>query len=209
MTGLPLMLLQERLDVAFRLHPQSRTLADLRADGSILEAEAEALQQARRIITPHTEIAALYLEKSVLIDWAIPAVGTQIQSVKCRGVKLVFPSASVGRKGAYELRTAMNGLNAELMILGPTLEGTDFWSGVRVCEPSAGEVWFQNGAAVVLPAFVEHKPRRLLEAVAWGVPVIASSACGLRNIKGVTIVEAGDIDALRSEIEKAIAVGRK
>jgi hypothetical protein len=208
MTGLPLKLLQERLDVAFRLHPRSRTLADFRADESLLEAETEALEQARKIITPHTEIAALYPEKSVLIDWAIPAISTQIQSVEGRGAKLIFPSASVGRKGAYELRAAMNGLDIELMILGPTLEGTDFWSGVRVCEPPAGEDWLQNATAVVLPAFVEHKPRRLLEAVARGVPVIASPACGLGNIRGVTNVEAGDIAALRAEIENAIAVGR-
>ncbi len=208
MTGLPLKLLQERLDVAFRLHPQSRTLADFRADESLLEAETEALQQARKIITPHTEIAALYPEKSVLIDWDIPAIGAQIQSVEGRGAKLIFPSASVGRKGAYELRAAMNGLDIELMILGPILEGTDFWNGVRVCELPAGEDWLQNAAAVVLPAFVEHKPRRLLEAVARGVPVIASPACGLGNIRGVTNVEAGDIAALRAEIENAIAVGR-
>jgi glycosyltransferase involved in cell wall biosynthesis len=208
MTGLPLTLLQERLDVAFRLHPLSRTLADFRADGSLLDAETEALQQARKIITPHTEIAAIYPEKSVLIDWSIPSTSTQIQSVEGRGAKIIFPSASVGRKGAYELRAAMNGLDTELMILGPTLEGTDFWNGVRVSEPQVGVDWLQNAAAVVLPAFVEHKPRRLLEAVARGVPVIASPACGLGNIRGVTIVEAGNVDALRAEIKNAIAVGR-
>jgi hypothetical protein len=208
MTELPLTLLQERLDVAFRLHPLSRTLADFRADDSLLEAETEALQQARKIITPHTEIAAIYPEKSVLIDWTIPSTSTQIQSVEGRGAKIIFPSASVGRKGAYELRAAMNGLDTELMILGPTLEGTDFWNGVRVSEPQVGVDWLQNAAAVVLPAFVEHKPRRLLEAVARGVPVIASPACGLGNIRGVTIVEAGNVDALRAEIKNAIAVGR-
>jgi glycosyltransferase involved in cell wall biosynthesis len=94
------------------------------------------------------------------------------------------------------------------MIQGPTLEGINFWNGVGVSEPHAGEDWLQNAAAVVLPAFVENKPRRLLEAVARGVPVIASPACGLGNIRGVTNVEAGDIEALRAEIENAIAVGR-
>ena len=36
-----------------------------------------------------------------------------------------------------------------------------------------------NNSPFVLPAFVEHQPRRLLEAVAHGVPVIASKAVGL------------------------------
>ena len=57
---------------------------------------------------------------------------------------------------------------------------------------------------VVLPAFVEHQPRRLLEAVARGVPVIASKACGLGQLGGVAEVEAGDIASLRHEIEKAL-----
>jgi glycosyltransferase involved in cell wall biosynthesis len=49
----------------------------------------------------------------------------------------------------------------------------------------------------VLPAFVEHKPRRLLQAVAAGVPVIASDACGVSSVSGITTVVSGDAVALR------------
>jgi len=52
----------------------------------------------------------------------------------------------------------------------------------------------------VLPAFVEHKLRRLLQAVANRIPVIASKDCGLENIADVTSVDAGDSGRLRSEI---------
>ena len=228
MTGLPLAVLQQRLDAAFKLHPESRTLADFRADDQLLEAESEALRQARRIITPHTQIAALYPDKSVLLDWVVPE--TQMARAVAREVKLVFPAATVARKGIYELRAALQGLDIQLLTMGPLLEGKDFWDGIRVhrsCQnrlregaagqsrpPAhaggsdympAGEEWLAGATAVVLPSFVEHRPRRLLEAVARGVPVIASKACGLENVSGVTSVPAGDVESLRAEIEKIIS----
>lgn len=205
MTGLPLAVLQQRLDAAFMLHPESQTLADFRADGGLVEAEAEALRQARRIITPHPEIAALYPDKSVLIDWVLPALERHTERVAWRDAKIVFPAATVGRKGVYELREALNGLDIQLMNMGPILEGKNFWSGLRVHQSRTAEDWLACAAAVVLPAFVEHKPRRLLEAVARGVPVIASTACGLENVSGVTTVRAGDAQSLRAEIEKLLA----
>ena len=48
MTALPLARLHERLDAAFALHPESKTLADFRADEWLVRAESEALQQARK-----------------------------------------------------------------------------------------------------------------------------------------------------------------
>jgi glycosyltransferase involved in cell wall biosynthesis len=87
------------------------------------------------------------------------------------------------------------------------LEGNNFWDGLEVKPMLAGADWLRNATVVVLPAFVEHQPRRLLEAVARGVPVIASRACGLGQLDGVAEVELGDIASLRREIEKAL--GRK
>ena len=55
---------------------------------------------------------------------------------------------------------------------------------------------------VVLPAFIENKPRRLLEAVAHKIPVIASVACGLGNVTGVVNVQIGDVQALLNEIQR-------
>jgi glycosyltransferase involved in cell wall biosynthesis len=49
----------------------------------------------------------------------------------------------------------------------------------------------------VLPAWLEDQPRRLLQAVANGVPVIAADACGLDGISGVTTMPAGDVEILR------------
>jgi glycosyltransferase involved in cell wall biosynthesis len=52
--------------------------------------------------------------------------------------------------------------------------------------------WLNGVRLVVQPAIVEQAPRRLLEAIAAGVPVIATAACGLDPQPGLTIVPAGD-----------------
>jgi hypothetical protein len=202
MTALPLDVLQHRLDEAFALHPESPTLNDFRSDTALVESESSALRQARRIITPHSEIASLFPEKALLLDWSIPAVpvGHGREAVRFR--RLVFPASTAGRKGAYELRSSLVGLRAQLTITGPVLEGGNFWTGFEVERRHSEEEWLRDAAAVVLPAYIEHHPRRLLEAVAQGVPVIASTACGLSHVKGVTSVAHGDVESLRREIEK-------
>ena len=201
MTALPLTRLHERLDTAFALHPESKTLADFRADQWLVEIESEALQCAPTIITPHSEIAALYAHKVVLLDWTIPTkAGKSPTRVTSQPTKIAFPASTVGRKGAYELRAAIQGLDVQLITMGAALEGMDFWRGIPTEHRTNAEDWLEGIDAVVLPAFVEHKPRRLLEAVAHGTPVIASQACGLAHTKGVINVPVGDVDRLREEI---------
>ena len=140
----------------------------------------------------------------MLIDWAIPGLESRNGVTSCIP-RIVFPAATVARKGVYELRDALTGLDVQLAIMGPLLEGDGFWNGLRVERLTAGDAWLAGAAAAVLPAFIEHKPRRLLEAVARGVPVIASAGCGLENVSGVTTISAGDVTSLRSELEKVIS----
>jgi hypothetical protein len=203
MTGFPLAVIQKRLDAANLLHPESRTLSDFRADDWLANAETEALRQARKIISPHSEIAGLYPQKSLLIDWAIPGPESRSSVNSCKP-RIVFPAATVARKGVYELRDALTGLDVQLAIRGPILEGDNFWDGLCFERLPAGNDWLAGAAAVVLPAFIEHRPRALLEAVARGVPVIASAGCGLENVSGVTTISAGDVTSLRAELEKVI-----
>ena len=202
MTALPLARLHERLDAAFALHPESQTLADFRADEWLVRSETEALQQARRIITPHSEIAALYADKSRLLNWSVPA--TKSNRPASRSATIAFPSSTIGRKGAYELRAAIQDLDVKVVTNGAQLEGSAFWRGTTI-ENRNGD-WLDGVDVVVLPAFVEHKPRRLLEAIAGGTPVIASTACGLKHIKGVINVPVGDVETLRNEIKRVLAL---
>jgi hypothetical protein len=193
MTRLPLSVLHSRLDEALRRHPERTTLAEYRAPGDLVEAERAALDSADRIITPHREVAALFPSKTDLLEWKFP-------SVKPRpgGTRVVFPGPTVARKGAYELREAARSLNLELILLGNELEGGAFWDGIRTIR--AQDDWLRDAAVVVQPALVEDNPRALLAAIAHGVPVIATPACGLQPSPKLHLVRWGDVN----ELEKAL-----
>jgi hypothetical protein len=195
MTRLPIADLQSQLTAAHQLYPESPTLADFRADRQLLELERQALQAARQIITPHRHIAQLFPDRSILLDWQLP-----ITTPLINGRKILFPSATLGRKGAYELRTLARELNLELTVSNPCLEGQNFWDGVKV--EKLDRVSLDGVGLVILPAHVEHKPRLLLRAIACGIPVIATDACGLGEMTGLTLIPAGDVDALRSALER-------
>jgi glycosyltransferase involved in cell wall biosynthesis len=60
-----------------------------------------------------------------------------------------------------------------------------------------------GASVVVLPAHIEHAPRALLRAVAAGLPVVASTACGLAALPGVREVAAGDVEAMRTALRAA------
>jgi glycosyltransferase involved in cell wall biosynthesis len=48
-----------------------------------------------------------------------------------------------------------------------------------------------------MPAWIEHEPRLALLALASGIPVIATNACGLPNHPLLTLVPEGDAAALK------------
>ncbi|MBA3351504.1 MAG: VanW family protein [Blastocatellia bacterium] len=202
MTALPMDEIHVRLDHAQALNPASPTLGDFRARPELAAAEREALRMARKLITPHTEIAALFPRRSELLDWEIP-VASPIRRKDNDKPAIVFPASTVGRKGCYELREATRGLDVRLVLLGPLIEGAAFWDGFEIeRDPSD---WLERADLVVLPAYIEHKPRRLLLAAAIGIPVIASSACGVTGMNGIETFDAGDIGRLRHLIVTTIA----
>ncbi|HWA90418.1 MAG TPA: VanW family protein [Rhizomicrobium sp.] len=187
MQRLPMTEIQARLDDAARRHPERGSLADFRADAA---AEAEALAAAERIVTPHAGIAALFGDRAVLLDWAVP----QQRFKHAPGSRrIAFPGPTIARKGAYELRNAARALDLEIVLLGSDLEGADFWTGVRTSRDIA-----QGVAAFVQPALLEDKPRKLLAALASGIPVIATRACGIAPRAGLSLVE--DEDALTAAL---------
>jgi glycosyltransferase involved in cell wall biosynthesis len=205
MTALPMGELQRRLDRAAARRPESKTLGDFRADPALVAAEAAALERARKIVTAHADIAALFPMKAVQLDWIVPAASRSVVtfSGRPRGTKprVVFPAATLGRKGAYELRDALAGLDVVLVLAGAEHEGADFWRGIEIERRKPGPGLLAGASAVVLPALVEHNPRALLRAVAAGVPVIASRECGIPRRPGVATVPAGDAAALRAALE--------
>lgn len=197
MTAPPMHELHARLDAAARLHPGSPTLADFRAGGALLRDEAAALACARRIVTPHAGVAALFPGRAELLEWASPAPRAPRPNPGPRP-RIVFPGPTAGRKGAYELREALRGMDVEVVAMGSQLEGAGFWDGVRLAAPGAS--WMDGAGLVVLPAFVENQPRRLLAALAAGIPVVATPACGIAPREGLTLVPVGDVAALREAV---------
>jgi hypothetical protein len=218
MTRLPIANLQQTLDAAFARHPASPTLADFRAPRWLAEAERAALARARRIVTPHAEIAALFHGRAVKLPWMVPpprcsascaragAPGDHAAAARRRGV--VFPASTLARKGAYEMRQVARDLGLDLVVVARDLEHPDFWDGISIARrtfaDADGANWLHGAALVVLPAFVESSPRALLTAIAAGVPVVASTACGLAGVPGITEVPAGDIRALGDAIANAL-----
>lgn len=217
MQRLPLLELQAQLDEAHAHNPDSPTLADFRADPELVEAEAWALDDAAQIVTPHAQIAACFPGKTTILDWATPRIPGGRRGPRRPGpVRLWLPTSTVGRKGVWELREALSRAGellgpVRLWISGRELEGDRFWSGLGGRSTiERGEPRLEEIDAVVLPAWVEHQPRALLRAVAAGIPVIASSACGLGPRAGVTIVPCGDVEALRAalvELREVVEAG--
>jgi hypothetical protein len=197
MTRLPFASLQAQLDRAAERWPDTPTLADFRADPALVQAESAALAAARHWVTPHTDIARLGSTRSILLDWQQPSLPRQEA-----GNSILFPASTLARKGARDLREALSGLDLPLTLCGPLLEGDEFWKGHQV--QRAGKDWTNDAALVVLPAWVEHQPRRLLAALAAGIPVICTRSCGLPPQPGLSLIEEGDSASLRAAIRSIV-----
>ena len=200
MTRLPMDALQARLDAAFNQHPDRRSLGDFRAQGWLAETEGAALAAATRLITPHALIADLFGARAVELAWSSTKPRARSGAVHPR--RIAFPGPTVARKGAWEMREAARSLDLEVVLLGSELEGEGFWDGVRTVRST--EDWLDGVAAVVQPAVIEEQPRRLLAALAAGVPVVATKACGLRPREGLTIVPGGDAVALTAALREVV-----
>lgn len=84
-------------------------------------------------------------------------------------------------------------------------EADNFWEGFDTERGNASNGWLENADLVVLPSFVETKPRRILEAAANKIPVIASKACGVENIENIETIETGNAEELKLKIQKVLA----
>ncbi len=199
MSAPPIWVIHERLDLALSRHPDSKTLGDFRAPENLVRLERDALLGARRIFTANPDIAAFFPEKAVLLPRVVQKPQQPIRKRPERG-KIAFPASTLGRKGAFELREALRGMGVTVVLMGNELEGPGFWDGFSVERRHFSENWLDDVSVVVLPAYIENDSRKLLEAVSAGVPVIASTVCGLHGVDGVTSVEIGDVTGVKASI---------
>ncbi|WP_341887690.1 VanW family protein [Variovorax sp. YR752] len=207
-SALPMADIEQTLDAASQRWPGDATLRDFRADASLVRDEALALARAASIVTPHAAVAqamATYAPQATLqrLDWVMPQVRAA-HSARQEPPLVVFAASALARKGARELAAALQGWSCRLRVLGSPSDDARLWQGIEHIQHMN---WQGDGLAdasvVVLPAHIEHAPRALLRAVAAGVPVVASTACGLAGVPGVHEVAPGDIDALRTALQTA------
>jgi hypothetical protein len=199
MNRLPVEKLHERLDIAFKNYPESKTLNDFRAPRCLIDTENIALTKSRHIITAHTEIAGIFTHKTIKLDWTVP---DKMTLKKTAEGKILFPASALGRNGAHEMKRLASALDLSIVLLGKATESTGFWKGIAI--GFAGNNPLENICLVVYPAYVAQQPRLLLKALAAGIPVITTTASGLNPQPNLTIVPVGDYEKLKEEVIKNI-----
>ncbi len=197
----PVRELQRRLDLALQTHRQSSTLGDFRAGSPLLRAEDAALAAAARLVTPHRAMAQAAGVRGWRLDWHFPPPLVRKPSAR---PSVFFPASRLSRKGVHELSEALRALpEVELKVLGRATE-----SGP---DPLAGIDWSPAGPAdlasawvLVIPAWIEHQPRLALQALANGIPVIATTACGLPEHPLLRLLPKPDAGRLEKALRTVI-----
>ncbi|MDQ0071319.1 hypothetical protein J2W34_003113 [Variovorax boronicumulans] len=206
--ALPMAEIERRLDAAAQRWPGDATLRDFRAGAALVKAEAAALARVAAVVTPHAEVAthlAAMAPRAALfrLDWVLPAA-RDIGATRDAPPLIVFAASALARKGARELAAALQGWPCRVRVLGSPSDDAQLWRGIGSVEHMHWRGDGLNGACVVvLPAHIEHAPRALLRALAAGVPVVASGACGLAGLSGVREVAACDVEGLRAALKNA------
>jgi hypothetical protein len=203
MQQMPIASLEATLDRAAAAHLESHTLRDFRAEPWLREAETRALDEAAEIITPHAAIARLFPGKARLLPWATTTIArVQRSESNNRPARILFPSSTLGRKGAFELRDVLTELRRDfdftLLLGGRELEGVGFWADLPV--ESTRETNLADIDLVVLPTIAESQPRTLLRALAAAVPVITTRESGLHENSGAEFVDVLNVASLRDAI---------
>lgn len=212
--ALPSEELQRRLDAAALRWPAASSLRDFRVDARYRDTELRALRGARRLVTPHADVArhlrALGLSQVEQVDWIVPpAAGHPVRSAPSSTPLVAFPASPLARKGAHELAQALRQLGWRLLVLGTPATDAALWDGIAIEHASHRDAtWLTRADVVALPAHVEHAPRALLRALAHGRPVVATAACGLGARPGLREVAAGDVAGLVAALESALADAR-
>jgi len=203
MQRLPVASLEQHLETAARLYPQSKTLVEFRAPRWFAEAEQQALKAVRTIFTPHKQIAALY-DRAACLPWEAPPPRRN-KSLRQRDL-LVFMGPTLARKGAYAVREAVKKTGLSITVLGPELEEPGFWHNLPVVRSNASELPWERIHTVVQPALFEYWPRQLLRAHAAGANLVVSPLCGLEEDRaaGIHHVPFGDVDTLAATLGRLV-----
>ncbi len=205
---LPASEIQTRLDAAAAATPQAASLTDFRVDEAWLRDEWQALARARRLLTAHHEVHRVLSQAGLPVElqpWDEPPALPRTAPRGTHKPTLTLAGSALARKGAGEVAQVAKALGARVQILGSPPSDLKAWEGIDWVAVGYSGDWLARSDVVLLPAYVEHQPRALLRALAAGVPVIASAACGLGARTGLTEVVTGDVEALQRAVVSALA----
>lgn len=174
MSRYPMAEIHRKLDAAAAETGESTTIADFRADPGLVARETALLARARRIVTPHHGIAALFPEQAMRLAWHRPPA-----IARAEGGRVAFLGPTIARQRPDLVRRVVGSLDAPLIVFGEMLEGADYWHGIAIERRAMGPNWLDGLGAILHPASLTNQPRRLLQAIAAGVKVYATPECGL------------------------------
>lgn len=186
MSRYPFAEIHRRLDEAAAEIGGSPTIADFRADPVLVARETALLARARRIVTPHHGIAALFPDRAMRLAWHRPSA-----TERAAGNRVAFLGPTIARQRPDIVRSLASSLDAPLILFGDMLEGAEFWAGIPVERRAFGPGWLDGIGVILHPATLTSQPRRLLQALAAGVTLYATPACGLDPIDYVPIADFG------------------
>ena len=218
MTALPMQHIMQTLDRAAVQWPDEHSLADFRADAQAAQAEMQALNAAHTIVTAHHAVANwarnTLRAKVIELPWQRPEIDKPNAAVHADNDAplIVLLASALPRKGSRELAAALQLLNAQghsfrVGVLGSLPDARALaahWAGRAPIALGHHSAWWQHARVAVLPAHVAHAPRAALIALAAGIPVIATPACGLPPQTGLSLIDAGDVPALHSALHSAL-----
>lgn len=170
----PLGEIHRRLDAVAAETGGSATIGDFRADEALVAREGALLERARRIVTPHHGIAALFPGRVDLLAWHSPPPAGDAP-----GRRVAFLGPTITRQRPDLVRAMAAALDEPLLVFGEMLAGDDFWDGIGIERRRFGPGWLDEIGTILHPAALTAQPRRLLAAAARGVAIYATDGCGL------------------------------
>jgi hypothetical protein len=174
MSRYPFAEIHRRLDEAAAEIGPSPTISDFRANPDFVARETDLLARARRIVTPHHGIAALFAGRATQLAWHRPPA-----TAPTRGDRVAFLGPTIARQRPDIARALAEGIDSPLIVFGSLIEGEDPWGSLNIERRGFGQAWLEGVGAIIHPAVSTSQPRRLLQAIAAGVTVYATPASGL------------------------------
>lgn len=171
-----------------------------------------------RTVAPQTNL--------IVIPNPAPAIKVNPEKFASNHLVLLFLGAIIEKKGVFDLLEAVAALRGRFPQLRLVLAGTgpaQTQVAERACvlgitphvelpgwvDAAARDALLANADVFVLPSYYEGMPMSVLEAMAAGLPVIASRVGGIpemfdQEVEGL-LIAPGDVSALTTAIERLLS----